>query len=178
MVLLPVELHISRSLQKTLNKQRFTVCLDTAFAQVIRHCAKAPRPGQAGTWITEDMIQAYCVLHQLGFAHSAETWLDGELVGGLYGVSLGAAFFGESMFTRRPDASKVAFVVLVRQLRAWGFQLVDCQVYTDHMAHFGATLWPRQRFLQALARALQFPTQSGPWSLAPTVTPADAQDLS
>jgi leucyl/phenylalanyl-tRNA--protein transferase len=164
MVLLPAALHTSRSLQKTLKKQRFAVRFDTAFAQVVRLCATTPRPRQRGTWITADMVQAYCVLHELGFAHSAETWADGELVGGLYGVSLGAAFFGESMFAQRPDASKVAFVQLVRQLQAWDFHLVDCQMYTDHLASFGAVLWPRQRFLQALAKALQVPTRRGRWA--------------
>ena len=125
MVLLPTELHVSRSLQKALNKHTFEVRFDTAFAQVIHLCATIRRPGQRGTWITADMRQAYCLLHELGFAHSAEAWADGELVGGLYGVSLGAAFFGESMFTRRANASKVALVQLVRQLQAWGFHLLD-----------------------------------------------------
>jgi leucyl/phenylalanyl-tRNA--protein transferase len=166
MVLLPASLHVSRSLQKTLNKGSFEVRLDTAFAQVIRHCATAPRPGQKGTWITRGMVRAYGVLHDLGFAHSAEAWVDGELVGGLYGVSLGAAFFGESMFAHRPDASKVAFVLLVQQLQAWGFHLVDCQVYTEHLARFGAVQWPRQRFLRQLAEALQVPTRRGPWTLS------------
>jgi len=109
------------------------------------------------------MIRAYGKLHEMGFAHSAEAWREGQLVGGLYGVSLGAAFFGESMFALRPNASKVAFVHLVRQLRAWAFQLVDCQVYTEHLARFGAAPWPRARFLDALAHALAAPTRQGPW---------------
>ncbi len=167
MVLRPEDLHVSQSLRKTLKRQPFEIRLDTAFAQVIRACARTPRPEQDGTWITTAMLEAYCHLHDLGFAHSAEAWLDGELVGGLYGVSLGAAFFGESMFARRPDASKAAFVHLVQHLQAWQFQLVDCQVYTEHLARFGAVLWPREDFLQALARALQVPTRRGTWQMEP-----------
>lgn len=166
MVLVPAALHIANSLRKILKKRPFEIRFDTAFASVIRACATVPRPGQAGTWITTDMLQAYCLLHELGFAHSAEAWADGELVGGLYGVSLGAAFFGESMFTRRPNASKVAFVHLVQHLQAWDFHLVDCQMYTAHLARFGAVLWPRKRFLQALDRALQQPTRRGRWQVS------------
>ena len=164
MVLVPTALHISQSLRKTLKKCLFEVRFDTAFAPVIRACATVPRLGQPGTWITADMIEAYCLLHELGFAHSAEAWADGELVGGLYGVALGAAFFGESMFTRRPDASKVAFVHLVQHLQAWHGHFVDCQMYTDHLARFGAVLWRREQFLRALARALQEPTHRGRWT--------------
>jgi leucyl/phenylalanyl-tRNA---protein transferase len=161
MVLVPTALHISHSLRKTLKKRPFEVRFDTAFTQVIHACATVPRPQQRGTWITTDMIAAYCLLHELGFAHSAEAWADGALVGGLYGVSLGAAFFGESMFTRCPDASKVAFVHLVQYLQARRFHFVDCQMYTDHLARFGAVLWRRERFLQALAKALQELTHRG-----------------
>jgi leucyl/phenylalanyl-tRNA---protein transferase len=166
MILLPSSLHVSRSLQKTLKKDIFEVRFDTAFAQVVQACATVKRPGQKGTWITHDMARAYGVLHELGFAHSAEAWAEGKLVGGVYGVSLGAAFFGESMFARRPDASKVAFVQLVRQLQAWGFQLVDCQNYSDHLARFGAITWRRARFLRALAQALQAPTRRGRWEFS------------
>jgi leucyl/phenylalanyl-tRNA--protein transferase len=167
MVLLPAQLHVSRSLRKTINKGRFEVRFDTAFAQVIHACATTPRRQEQGTWITEAMQQAYCTLHALGFAHSVEAWTDGVLVGGLYGVSLGAAFFGESMFTHRSEASKVAFVRLVQQLAAWDFHLVDCQMYTPHLAHFGAAPWPRRRFLRALNKALQVPTRRGPWTVLP-----------
>ncbi len=163
MVLRPADLHVSRSLQRTINKQLFEVRFDTAFAEVIRHCATVRRSGQRGTWITNDMIRAYDRLHEMGFAHSAEAWSEGKLVGGLYGVSLGAAFFGESMFTQRPNASKVAFVHLVKQLHAWEFRLFDCQVYTEHVARFGATPWPRARFLKALGKALEEPTRKGAW---------------
>jgi leucyl/phenylalanyl-tRNA--protein transferase len=160
-------LHVSRSLQKLIAKHSFEVRFDTAFDEVIRQCATARRPGQPGTWITGEMIRAYGKLHEMGFAHSAEAWREGTLVGGLYGVSLGAAFFGESMFTQRPNASKVAFVHLVRQLHAWEFQLVDCQVYTEHLARVGATAWPRARFLDTLAKALTAPTHQGSWRVSP-----------
>ncbi len=159
------ELVVSRSLKKTLRRGHYRVTLDTAFDRVIRACADAPRPGQHGTWITEDMVCAYRRLHDLGYAHSAEAWLDGELAGGLYGVSLGAGFFGESMFARADDASKVAFVTLVEQLGRWGIDLIDCQVHTEHLARFGAVEWPRDRFLRRLAGALAKPTRSGRWSL-------------
>jgi leucyl/phenylalanyl-tRNA--protein transferase len=162
-VLVPADLHLSHSLRKTLKKCPFEVRFDTAFAQVIQACAAVPRPQQSGTWITAEMIEAYYRLHAMGFAHSAEAWADGTLVGGLYGVSLGAAFFGESMFAWRPDASKVAFVHLVQTLYAWHFHFVDCQTYSAHLAHFGAVLWPRARFLQALAKALLVPTRRGQW---------------
>jgi leucyl/phenylalanyl-tRNA--protein transferase len=165
MVLRPREIVLSRSLRKTLRRGVFEVRLDTAFARVVRRCAEVPRRGEPGTWITDDMAHAYTQLHELGFAHSAEAWQDGELVGGLYGVSLGASFFGESMFADRPDASKVAFAVLVQQLAAWEFQLIDCQVHTEHLARFGAREWSRRRFLTALRRSLAVPTRCGAWKL-------------
>ena len=164
MVLEPRHLRVSRSLRRFLRKQRFEVTYDTDFEAVIRACAEVPRPGQRGTWIEEEMIAGYLELHRLGFAHSAETRLGGELVGGLYGVSLGAFFSGESMFFRRTNASKVAFVDLVRRLEGWDFQIVDCQVYTEHLAAQGARLWPRNRFLDALERALEQPTRRGSWA--------------
>ena len=163
MTLRPSDLHVRRSLQRTLNKQLYDVRFDTAFTEVIRQCATIRRPDQGGTWITQDMIQAYIQLHEMGFAHSAEAWSDGKLVGGLYGVSLGAAFFGESMFARQPNASKVAFVQLIKQLQSGGFHLFDCQVHTEHVARLGATPWPRTRFLKALEKALEEPTRKGPW---------------
>ena len=164
-VLLPAELQVSRSLAKTMRRGPYEVRLDTAFRPVIEACARVPRPGQSSTWITADMVEAYCDLHERGVAHSAEAWKDGELVGGLYGVSLGGAFFGESMFALAPDASKVAFVTLVRALRSWGIELVDCQVRTEHLARFGAEDWPRARFLSALREALRKETRFGPWAL-------------
>jgi leucyl/phenylalanyl-tRNA--protein transferase len=164
-VLEPAKLHVGRSLRKTIKAGTYEVRYDTAFADVIGACSEAPRPGQNGTWITDDMRDAYTTLHRLGFAHSIESWQDGKLMGGLYGVSLGAAFFGESMFARGPDASKVAFVTAVERFHTWGFHFVDCQVETEHLARFGAEHWPRRRFLTALARALQEPTRRGPWTL-------------
>jgi len=163
-VLLPAALHVSRSLRKTLRRAPFSLTLDTNFEAVIRACAHAPRPGQDGTWITEDMVDAYLRLHELGLAHSAEAWLESELVGGVYGVALGSCFFGESMFSARPNASKVAFATLVAQLESWGFELLDCQVHTEHLERFGAEAWPRPRFLEALAHALEQPTRRGRWS--------------
>jgi len=165
MVLQAGELHVSHSLQKTLRRQPYRITLDRAFREVMVACATVPRPGQEGTWITPDMVDSYCELHRRGLSHSAEAWGEGdELLGGLYGISLGAAFFGESMFSRARDASKVAFVHLVRQLERWGIPLVDCQVYTDHLASLGAREWPRRSFLAALREALQQPTRPGPWS--------------
>ncbi len=178
MVLPADELRVSRSLRKTLRQQRFRLSLDTAFRSVMLGCASAPRPGQDGTWITPAMVEAYTELHRRGVAHSVEAWHDEALVGGLYGISLGSAFFGESMFARERDASKVAFVALVEQLRRWQITLVDCQVYTPHLASFGAREWPRRVFLEALARALERPTRGGPWRFEPPepVSPDAAPD--
>ena len=165
MILVPSEIRISRSLRRTLRKAPFDIRLDTAFERVIRACAAKPRPGQAGTWITEEMIGAYCDLHELGFAHSAEAWSGDELVGGLYGISLGSSFFGESMFANRSDASKLAFATLVGQLERWSFTLIDCQVHTDHLAGLGAVGWSRESFLEALRASLHVPTRRGCWHL-------------
>jgi leucyl/phenylalanyl-tRNA--protein transferase len=141
--------------------------MDTAFRAVMEACGRAPRPNQDGTWITSDMLTAYVRLHEMGLAHSIESWRGGELVGGLYGVSLGAMFFGESMFARADDASKIAFVTLVEQLARWGLTHVDCQVWTEHLARFGAEEWPRARYLAVLEQALKQPTRSGRWSFDP-----------
>jgi leucyl/phenylalanyl-tRNA--protein transferase len=164
MVLYPGELVVGRSLKKQIRRKPYELRLDTAFGDVLIGCADAPRPGQQGTWLIPEMITAYQRMHELGFAHSAEAWLDGELVGGLYGVGLGACFYGESMFARAPDASKIVFVALVRQLAAWGFRLIDCQVHTEHLARFGAREIPREEFLAVLHEALQAPTRRGKWS--------------
>jgi len=163
MVLEADKLRIQSSLRKTMRKRPYRLTLDTAFPAVIEACAQAPRPGQDGTWITSEMRDAYIRLFRLGLAHSAEAWRGDELVGGLYGVSLGAIFFGESMFARAPDASKIAFVTLVSELRRRGIELIDCQVYTDHLARFGAVEWPRVRYLRALDRLLRRPTHRGRW---------------
>jgi len=165
LVLFPEELHVSRSLRRTLRSGRFQVRADTAFERVIRACAGQARPGQDGTWITPEMIQAYLRLHRHGFAHSFEAWEGEALAGGLYGVSLGAAFFGESMFADRPDASKAAFVRSVEWLAARGVELVDCQVKTAHLQRFGAREIPRREFLDRLGRALRRPAAPGRWEM-------------
>lgn len=163
-VLWAPDLHVSRSLKKVIRRQPYRYTLDTDFHAVISACAEIPRPGQQGTWITEEMIAAYGRLHQLGFAHSVEAWdEDGTLVGGLYGVSLGGAYFGESMFAHKPDASKIGFVLLVQQLERWGIHLIDAQVHTSHLERFGARHWPRQRYLETLEASLRAPTRRGPW---------------
>jgi leucyl/phenylalanyl-tRNA--protein transferase len=163
MVLLAEELRVSRSLRRAVRRGEIRLTLDTDFDSVVEACSTVPRPGQAGTWITSEMKAAYGKLHRRGLAHSVEAWRDNRLVGGLYGVSLGAAFFGESMFAREPEASKVAFVAFTRQLDRWGIRLIDCQVYTEHLARFGAQEWPRRAFLAALRHALLEPTRPGPW---------------
>ena len=163
MILLPGDLRVSRSLRKTLRDQSFEIRLDGDFEAVIRACARTPRDGQDGTWITDEMIEAYLQLFELGYAHCAEAWSGGELVGGLYGVSLGGCFFGESMFATRADASKLAFATLVAQLGRWEFDLIDCQIHTDHLARFGATEWPRHHFLTVLGKSLAKKTRRGRW---------------
>ncbi|MBK9071347.1 MAG: leucyl/phenylalanyl-tRNA--protein transferase [Myxococcales bacterium] len=165
------KLLIGRSLRKAIAKAPYQLTMDTAFADVIARCAEVPRPGQAGTWITDEMQAAYVKLHELGFAHSVEAWRcddrDGaprELVGGFYGISLGALFCGESMFALAPDASKIAFVAACRQLRAWGTALIDCQVHTDHLARFGAVDIPRATYMALLPKLLDEPTRRGKWT--------------
>ena len=165
LVLFPEQLHISRSLARTLRRRHFTVTLDTAFEQVISECA-APRPGQAGTWITPEMQAAYIHMHKLGHAHSVECWQQGRLVGGLYGLAMGRVFFGESMFTRVADASKVGFVTLVRQLQRWDYRLIDCQVHTGHLESLGAGMIPRSEFTRLLERET-WQSDNTPWVLDP-----------
>ncbi len=151
-VLFPERLHVSRSLQKVLAKNTYTVTLDTAFTRVIKACA-GPRRGEPnGTWITAAMIAAYSKLHRMGLAHSVEAWHQGELVGGIYGVAVGRVFFGESMFSHRANASKVAFVHLAQWLRDWGYVLLDCQTHSGHLAHFGAQQIPRVEFTRLLTK--------------------------
>jgi leucyl/phenylalanyl-tRNA---protein transferase len=163
-VLFPPKLRVSRSLRKTLRQNKFSVTLDRAFREVISSCAQ-PRSERLGhgTWITPEMIEAYCVLHERGLAHSVESWRNGKLVGGLYGVSLGTAFFGESMFTRATDASKMAFVHLVRQLQLWGYTLIDCQLPSSHLFSLGAEEIRRREFMEHLERALGQPDRPGHW---------------
>ncbi|MCP4689962.1 MAG: leucyl/phenylalanyl-tRNA--protein transferase [Desulfobacterales bacterium] len=163
LVLYPHEIKVSRSLKKTLRKDVFRITMDEAFVRVITECAEVRLEAGEGTWIVDDMIEAYIRLHESGFAHSVEAWKDGELAGGLYGVSLGKCFFGESMFTRVSNASKAAFATLVRQLADLSFKLIDCQVNTDHLIRFGAKEIPRTRFLAELKDALGHPTLRGRW---------------
>jgi leucyl/phenylalanyl-tRNA--protein transferase len=167
-VLFPAHLHVPRSLEKTLRRRTFTITVDHCFRRVMTECA-GPRPQypDGGTWITPAMIEAYTSLHRLGYAHSVETWKGDRLVGGLYGVALGGAFFAESMFTRLDDASKVALVSLVRQLHAWDFRLIDCQHSSPHVLRFGAEEIPRARFLGELRIALTMADRRGLWTFEP-----------
>ncbi len=164
LVLIPGELRVSRSLKQIIKKGMYRVTMDEAFDEVIRACASVHTKKDGGTWLTAEMIEAYVQLHNAGFAHSVESWDGGELAGGLYGVSLGGAFFGESMFAKRHDASKVAFVSLVRRLIDWHFRLIDCQVKTQHLMNFGARGIPRAQFLRMLRQALKMPERRGRWS--------------
>jgi len=163
-VLYPPRLRVSRSLAKAIRRERFRVTLDRAFTDVIRRCATTRRQQDShGTWITPEMHDAYARLHRLGYAHSCEAWLDDRLVGGLYGVALGSIFFGESMFSLETDASKVAFVRLVRQLARWGFVLIDCQIRSDHLERLGAECIPRLRFIDELHQSLEHTDRRGAW---------------
>lgn len=148
-VLVPEEFRVSRSLAKILRQHRHEVRFDTAFEQVMRACA-APRDGQPGTWINEDMITAYVALHHAGIAHSVEVWIDGRLAGGLYGIAIGRMFYGESMFSAASNASKIALAHLARQLDRWDFGMIDCQMYTAHLASLGARKIPRAEFIARL----------------------------
>ncbi len=164
MVLFPPQLKISRSLRKKLQKRNFDVTLDKCFREVMQNCGALRRqPTGGGTWITPEMIEAYCALHDRGYAHSVESWRDGKLVGGLYGVALGGIFFGESMFSRETDASKVAFVYLVKQLASWGYLLIDCQLSSPHLLSLGAQEIPRADFISRLDNALSLPERQGNW---------------
>ena len=156
--------HVGRSLRRVVAKGGYEIRFDTAFPRVIAACKSTPRPGQDGTWITGDMERAYVRLFDEGYGHSIETWQDGDLVGGLYGVSLGRVFFGESMFSWKPNASKVALVHLAETLARWGFPIIDAQVPTPNTVALGAQEWPRERFLRVLAGELRYPTRRGRWT--------------
>ncbi|OHX14582.1 leucyl/phenylalanyl-tRNA--protein transferase [Chromobacterium sphagni] len=162
MVLYPGQLKVSRSLGKALRKLDYEIRLDSAFVEVMQGCSQ-PRPGQDGTWIVPEMVAAYCRLHALGYAHSFETWMDGELVGGLYGIAIGRMFYGESMFARRTDASKLAFVHMVRHLAGQGVEMIDCQMHTAHLESLGACLVPRDVFLATLKEKIRQPQPSQMW---------------
>jgi leucyl/phenylalanyl-tRNA---protein transferase len=157
------EFKISRSLQKTLRRKIFQVTFDRVFEEVIEACSVVPREGQRGTWITQEMRDAYLELHGLGYAHSVESWFGGKLAGGLYGLSLGKAFFGESMFHHKTDASKVALATLVEKLKSWDFHFIDSQMTTEHMMSLGAKEVPRRIFLKRLQSALRHSTRRGKW---------------
>ena len=178
-VLFPEELHASATMLKIMRRAArepsFELALDRDFPAVIRACSAVPRAGQRGTWITPAMIEAYVELNRLGLAHSVEARRSGKLVGGLYGVSLGSAFFGESMFSLEDDASKAAFIPLVWRLREEGFTLVDSQVYTDHLAGLGAREIPRDEYLRHLPERLAAPTRRGDWGTLFPDFPASAE---
>jgi leucyl/phenylalanyl-tRNA--protein transferase len=163
MVLVPGEERVTRSLARRMRNAGFELRVDTAFVDVMRACG-APREGASGTWVSPAMIAAYTRLFEAGYAHSVETWRDGELVGGLYGVAIGSMFYGESMFSRESDASKVALVRLARQLQRWEFGLIDCQMETPHLASMGARTMPRAAFTARLAELVNLPHHPGPWS--------------
>lgn len=155
---------VSKSMRNVLNRKPFEITFDQAFLRVIDACSKVDRKNQNGTWITNEVKTSYHALHELGIAHSVEAWNDGELVGGLYGVSLGTMFFGESMFATVSNASKVAFISLCRVLHDLGFELIDCQIYNDHLGSLGAELINRTLFLDKLHAALENPTRKGSWA--------------
>jgi len=166
LILEPSNLHVSRRLGRIIRQERLQVTLDRAFKEVIRACSETRMKKGEGTWLTPEMIEAYTELHCLGKAHSIETWQGDRLVGGLYGIAIGRVFFGESMFTKASDASKVAFVNLVRQLSEWDFAMIDCQVTTWHLLRFGAKEIPRSSFLERLKKLIDFPSKAptGKWS--------------
>jgi leucyl/phenylalanyl-tRNA--protein transferase len=163
MVLFPDELKVSRSFAKTLRNGRYEVRLDSAFEQTVAGCA-APRKGETGTWITAEMCEAYLGLHRLGYAHSVETWIEGELAGGLYGVAVGRVFFGESMFSRARDASKIALAALVARLKSEDFGLIDCQMRTRHLETLGAREIPRRRFSRLVEELVHYSRAPAAWS--------------
>jgi leucyl/phenylalanyl-tRNA--protein transferase len=165
LVLYPRDVKVSRTLRKIINKNMFHLTMDSAFDQVINQCAQTRLQNNEGTWLVKDMIDAFCKLHESGFAHSVEAWYNNKLAGGLYGVSLGRCFFGESMFAHFSNASNVALVRLVEYLNDLSFDMIDCQVTTDHLIRFGAREIPRVRFLEQLEKSLEKPTLRGKWSL-------------
>lgn len=163
-VLFPDELKVSKSMRPIFNQRKFSYTLDTDFRAVITHCQQQRRRGQHGTWITEEMLEAFCYMHELGYAHSVEVWQTGKLVGGLYGVSLGSIFFGESMFTSVSNASKAGFITLVHELKKRNFSLIDSQVHTHHLESMGAREIPRKSYMHILKRALKDTTYRGSWT--------------
>ncbi len=163
LVIFPDEFSIPKRLSRQVRQKQFSVTIDRAFQQVIEACATIDERGKKGTWITKSMIDAYCLLHKMGYAHSVECWQDDKLAGGLYGISLGGFFFGESMFSRQPNSSKIALVSLVKKLLQWDFDLIDCQMKTAHLMQFGAREIPGPEFQKLLAKSMSRSTQKGKW---------------
>ena len=164
-VLMLDDLHISKSMQRVINKNEFSYTLDTDFSFVINACAQAKRTQQDGTWITEEMIDAYCKLHNLGYAHSIEVWKNNKIVGGIYGVSLGKSFFGESMFHTESNASKFAFIKLVEVLKSYDFHFLDAQIHSEHVETLGAKEISRKEFIDKLNKSLENESRIGKWKL-------------
>jgi leucyl/phenylalanyl-tRNA--protein transferase len=169
MVLRTTDMHVSRSLRRRLRKRDYRVTMDSAFHDVLLHCA-SPRDDQAGTWLVPSMIRAYERLHASGHAHSVEVWMDDEMVGGLYGVAVGRMFYGESMFSRRSDASKIALAHLTEQLSRWAFPIIDCQMRTSHLQSLGAFDMPRRQFQTLIGRLVQEPGKIGGWVADPDLS--------
>ncbi len=166
LVIFPTELKISKRLARLIRQGTFSVTMDIAFSEVITACASTDSRQEKGTWITDDMIKAYCRLHDMGYAHSVECWLGGKLAGGLYGISLGTVFFGESMFSKQPNSSKVALVHLIKKLQKWNFDLIDCQMKTEHLMQFGAREIPGNEFQNLLTKNAANSGQKGSWRSA------------
>jgi leucyl/phenylalanyl-tRNA--protein transferase len=163
LVIFPNEFKIPKRLSRLMRQKSFTVTMDLAFRQIITACARTDNRQEKGTWITYDMLEAYCTLHDMGYAHSVECWLDSELAGGLYGISLGGIFFGESMFSKQPNSSKIALVHLMQKLQEWNFDLIDCQMRTEHLMQFGAREIPGNHFQKLLGNNIARPDQKGKW---------------
>ncbi|CAN2040054.1 Leucyl/phenylalanyl-tRNA--protein transferase [Candidatus Magnetomoraceae bacterium gMMP-15] len=164
LVIFPDELRVSRSLKKIIRQKRFKITMDQAFDEVIFQCAQIRRQNGEGTWIVNEMQDAYCRLHKLGFAHSVEIWVNEKLVGGLYGVSLGRTFFGESMFSKKSNTSKIALVALIDYIKKYQFDMIDCQLTTNHLMRMGAREISRIDFLKKLQESLKWPTLRGKWT--------------
>ena len=165
LVIFPDEFKIPRRLSRLVRQDIFSVSIDQAFRQVITACASTDERHEKGTWITNDMLEAYCQFHDMGFAHSVECWHDDKLIGGLYGISLGGVFFGESMFIREPNSSKFALVHLMKKLQEWNFDLIDCQMRTEHLMQFGAREIPGNEFQEVLDKSIARPDKKGKWQL-------------
>ena len=177
LVLFPTEIRVSRSLNKKIRKQTFDIRMNTAFEEVIHACSLPRRNKEEGTWLIDGMIEAYIELHRMGYAHSVEAWIEGELVGGLYGISIGRSFFGESMFSRTADASKTALVALARHLERYGFDMIDCQVTTDHLLRMGAVEITRDHFLDILAPSIDAQVPEEIWHPGQRLDPAVQHDV-